>query len=160
MPPKKSWWAGPFGQAVLGIVGSLVVAAVGYIAWQTRENAYDIQRLEEKQGEVAKSVAAVRQSLLKLSLIRDPKLAEILGSLVVDEPTAKGIEAFRGGDVKLAVRTWEDAARGGSEDALMALSAAGFDAALDRLEVTGAKLDRKPFWEQVEELPQQPAPEK
>lgn len=106
---------------------------------------------DEKQEEVAESVAAIKQSIVKLSHSDDPMEAEVIGSLVVDQQTAKGISRHQRGGARLTIGTWRDAQRQGSRDATLALEAAGVGGPVvfDRFEVTGSRIVEVPWWERL-----------
>lgn len=107
------------------LVCSVIIGVGTVIANGIKDNAYEIRRLNEKQEELSRTVAAIKQSVLKIRLSNDPKSVEILGGLVIDAPTAKGVDLYRGGQIKEAVAIWEAASKGGSKDARLAMQAAG-----------------------------------
>lgn len=146
---SKSVWAEHGWGIAATIISSVILVVGGYIAVQTRNNEFALQRLQEKHEEVAQSVEAIKKSIVKLSLSNDPKRAEIIGGLVVDKPTAKGISLYQQGQVQLAIGTWEDAKQRGSRDADIALQAAGVGPDLDRIEIVGSRIREVPWWEEL-----------
>lgn len=125
-----------FRDHAIGVATAVVLAVVlavgGGIYDGVKDNSYEIRRLNERHDALirehqtmAQSVMAIKQSVLRLGLSKDPKAAEILGGLVVDRPTARGIELYRNGQVAQAVSVWQQAEKSGSRDAHLAMRAAG-----------------------------------
>lgn len=148
MAPKSKSWIRE--NAVGLIVGAVLIPLATYVAVQTRTNEFEIRRLGEKQEEVAASLTAIKQSIVKLSLSKDPKNAEILSSLVFDERTSQGIKLYQSGRVDEAIDTWQRAKLDGSLDARLALKAAGIGPAPDEeLRVIGARKVPVPWWKRL-----------
>lgn len=121
----QSFWAENRGPIFQGVVGGAILLLGGYIAVQTRENAYELRRLDERQKQTDSTVVGIKQALIKIRLANDPKAAEIMGDLVVDQPTARGLDLYEAGKVESALAVWREAQKNGSEDASIALQAAG-----------------------------------
>lgn len=130
---------------------TLLTGVVGLGIWLaliTIGHANALKNLQDKQEDLEKSVTAIKKAIISLSLAKDPKNAEVVGALVVDRQTAKGIEQYRQGDLQLAIGTWEQAKAMGSDDARIALQAAGVEGP-DRIEVTGSRIRTVPWWERL-----------
>lgn len=132
----KSKEGSVFRDNAIGIATAVtctVIVTVGiFIANGVKDNGYQIQRLKERHDSLEQSVAGIRQAVFKLGLSKDPKSAEILGGLVIDAPTARGVELYRNGQVAEAVAAWKVAHANGSRDAETALMAAGVGVPADR----------------------------
>jgi hypothetical protein len=132
----KSKEGGVFRDNAIGIATAVtcaVILSVGsFIANGVKDNGYEIRRLKERHDALEQSVSGIKEAVFKLGLSKDPKSAEILGGLVMDAPTARGVELYRNGQVAEAVAAWKVAHANGSRDAEIALMAAGVAVPTDR----------------------------